>query len=632
MAAAKKTSEKKASAKAAAKKGETKKAKLVAAAPERKRIKKSQLRSKQWFDNPDNPGMTALYLERYLNFGLTREELQSGKPIIGIAQTGSDLSPCNRHHIELANRVREGITAAGGVAFEFPVHPIQETGKRPTASLDRNLAYLGLVEVLYGYPLDGVVLTTGCDKTTPACIMAAATVNIPSIVLCGGPMLNGWYHGERTGSGTVVWRQRERLAAGEIDYEEFMQIVASSAPSVGHCNTMGTASTMNSLAEALGMTLPGCAAIPAPYRERGQIAYETGIRAVEMVWEDLKPSDIMTREAFENAIVVNSAIGGSTNAPIHINAIARHIGVDLKVEDWQKYGLKVPLIVNVQPAGKYLGEEFHRAGGVPAVINELMKKKYIREGALTANGKTIGENCATTVTIDKDVIFPVSKPMRKDAGFLVLKGNLFDSAVMKTSVISEEFRSRYLSNPNDPDAFEGRAIVFEGPEDYHHRIDDPKLKIDEHCMLFIRGTGPIGYPGAAEVVNMQPPAALLKKGIMALPCIGDGRQSGTSGSPSILNASPEAAANGGLALLKTGDQVRIDLKKGTADILISKEELAQRRADLMQHGGFKYPASQTPWQEIQRSMVDQLSDGMVLKPAVKYQRVAQKFGVARDNH
>jgi dihydroxy-acid dehydratase len=632
MATAKRTSEKKASAKADTKKSETKKSKLVAVPPERKRIKKSQLRSKQWFDNPDNPGMTALYLERYLNFGLTREELQSGKPIIGIAQTGSDLSPCNRHHIELAKRVREGITAAGGVAFEFPVHPIQETGKRPTASLDRNLAYLGLVEVLYGYPLDGVVLTTGCDKTTPACIMAAATVNIPSIVLCGGPMLNGWYHGERTGSGTVVWRQRERLAAGEIDYEEFMQIVASSAPSVGHCNTMGTASTMNSLAEALGMTLPGCAAIPAPYRERGQIAYETGIRAVEMVWEDLKPSDIMTREAFENAIIVNSAIGGSTNAPIHINAIARHIGVDLKVEDWQKYGLKVPLIVNVQPAGKYLGEEFHRAGGVPAVINELMKKKYIREGALTANGKTIGENCATTVTIDKDVIFPVAKPMRKDAGFLVLKGNLFDSAVMKTSVISEEFRTRYLSNPKDPDAFEGRAIVFEGPEDYHHRIDDPKLKIDEHCMLFIRGTGPIGYPGAAEVVNMQPPAALLKKGIMALPCIGDGRQSGTSGSPSILNASPEAAANGGLALLKTGDQVRIDLKKGTADILISKEELAQRRADLMQHGGFKYPASQTPWQEIQRSMVDQLSDGMVLKPAVKYQRVAQKFGVARDNH
>lgn len=594
--------------------------------------KKRELRSKLWFDNPDNPGMTALYLERYLNFGLTREELQSGKPIIGIAQTGSDLSPCNRHHLELAKRVRDGITAMGGVAFEFPVHPIQETGKRPTAALDRNLAYLGLVEVLYGYPLDGVVLTTGCDKTTPACIMAAATVNIPAIVLSGGPMLNGWYHGERTGSGTVVWKSRERLAAGEIEYDEFMDIVASSAPSVGHCNTMGTASTMNSLAEALGMTLSGGAAIPAPYRERGQNAYDTGKRIVEMVWEDLKPSDIMTREAFENAIIINSAIGGSTNAPIHINAIARHIGVELKVEDWQKFGHKVPLLVNLQPAGKYLGEEYHRAGGVPAVVNELMKKKLIREKALTVNGKTMGENCKKTKVLDYDVIYPIEKPLKKDAGFLVLKGNLFDSAVMKTSVISEEFRNRYLSNPKDPEAFEGRAIVFEGPEDYHHRIDDPKLKIDENCMLFIRGTGPIGYPGAAEVVNMQPPAALIKKGITSLPCIGDGRQSGTSGSPSILNASPEAAANGGLALLKTNDRVRIDLKKGTADILISKEELAKRRAELMKHGGFKYPASQTPWQEIQRSMVDQLSDGMVLKSAVKYQRVAQKFSVARDNH
>ena len=594
--------------------------------------KRKELRSKLWFDNPENPGMTALYLERYLNFGLTREELQSGKPIIGIAQTGSDLSPCNRHHLDLAKRVREGITAMGGVAFEFPVHPIQETGKRPTASLDRNLAYLGLVEVLYGYPLDGVVLTTGCDKTTPACIMAAATVNIPSIVLSGGPMLNGWYHGERTGSGTVVWKSRERLASGEIDYDEFMDIVASSAPSVGHCNTMGTASTMNSLAEALGMTLPGGAAIPAPYRERGQNAYETGKRIVEMVWEDLKPSDILTREAFENAIVINSAIGGSTNAPIHINAIARHIGVNLPITDWQKFGHKVPLLVNLQPAGKYLGEEYHRAGGVPAVVNELMKKKLVREKALTVNGKTIGENCKKTKVIDYDVIYPIDKPLKTDAGFLVLKGNLFDSAVMKTSVISDEFRARYLSNPKDPEAFEGRAIVFEGPEDYHHRIDDPKLKIDENCMLFIRGTGPIGYPGAAEVVNMQPPTALLKKGITALPCIGDGRQSGTSGSPSILNASPEAAANGGLALLKTNDRVRIDLKKGTADILITKEELEKRRATLMKNGGFKYPASQTPWQEIQRGMVDQLSDGMVLKPAVKYQRVAQKFGVARDNH
>jgi len=594
--------------------------------------KKKGLRSKLWFDNPENPGMTALYLERYLNFGLTRAELQSGKPIIGIAQTGSDLSPCNRHHLDLAKRVREGITAAGGVAFEFPVHPIQETGKRPTAALDRNLAYLGLVEVLYGYPLDGVVLTTGCDKTTPACIMAAATVNIPSIVLCGGPMLNGYWHGERTGSGTIVWKGRERLAAGEITYDEFMDIVASSAPSVGHCNTMGTASTMNSLAEALGMTLPGCAAIPAPYRERGQIAYETGMRAVEMVWEDLKPSDIMTREAFENAIIVNSAIGGSTNAPIHINAIARHIGVELSTDDWQEIGHKVPLLVNLQPAGKYLGEEYHRAGGVPAVVAELMKKKLIREKALTANGKTMGDNCRNAKVIDADVIFPIDKPMREDAGFIVLKGNLFDSAIMKTSVISKEFRDRYLSNPKDPEAFEGRAIVFEGPEDYHHRIDDPALKIDEQCMLFVRGTGPIGYPGSAEVVNMQPPAALIKRGITALPCIGDGRQSGTSGSPSILNASPEAAANGGLALLRTGDQVRIDLKKHSADILISDAELAQRRADLMAHGGFQYPASQTPWQEIQRSMVDQLSDGMVLKPAVKYQRVAQTFGVARDNH
>ncbi len=621
-----------ASKKPAAKKPVAKKATAKRALAKSASAKKRVLRSTLWFDNPDNPGMTALYLERYLNFGLTREELQSGKPIIGIAQTGSDLSPCNRHHLELAKRVREGITAMGGVAFEFPVHPIQETGKRPTASLDRNLAYLGLVEVLYGYPLDGVVLTTGCDKTTPACIMAAATVNIPAIVLSGGPMLNGWHHGERTGSGTIVWKSRERMAAGEIDYDEFMDIVASSAPSVGHCNTMGTASTMNSIAEALGMTLPGGAAIPAPYRERGQNAYETGKRIVDMVWEDLKPSDILTRAAFENAIIVNSAIGGSTNAPIHVNAIARHIGVELKVEDWQTYGHKIPLLVNLQPAGKYLGEEYHRAGGVPAVVNELMKKKLIREKALTVNGKTMGENCKNTKVLDYDVIYPIEKPFRKDAGFLVLKGNLFDSAVMKTSVISEEFRKRYLSNPKDPDAFEGRAIVFEGPEDYHHRIDDPKLKIDENCMLFIRGTGPIGYPGAAEVVNMQPPAALIKKGITALPCIGDGRQSGTSGSPSILNASPEAAANGGLALLKTNDRVRIDLKKGTADILISKEELAKRRADLMKHGGFQYPASQTPWQEIQRGMVDQLSDGMVLKPAVKYQRVAQKFGVARDNH
>ncbi len=597
-----------------------------------RKSKKALLRSQLWFDNPDNPGMTALYIERYLNFGLTREELMSGKPIIGIAQTGSDLSPCNRHHLELAKRVREGITAAGGVAFEFPVHPIQETGKRPTAALDRNLAYLGLVEILYGYPLDGVVLTTGCDKTTPACIMAAATVNIPAIVLSGGPMLNGWHHGERTGSGTIVWKGREQLAAGELSYDGFMDLVTSSAPSIGHCNTMGTASTMNSLAEALGMTLPGGAAIPAPYRERGQNAYETGKRIVDMVWEDLKPSDILTREAFENCIVINSAIGGSTNAPIHVNAIARHIGVKLTVDDWQKHGHKIPLLVNLQPAGEYLGEEYHRAGGVPAVVNELMKKKLIHEKAITVNGKSIGENCRKTKVIDKRVIYSVSKPLRPDAGFLVLKGNLFDNAIMKTSVISEEFRTRYLSNPDDPDAFEGRAIVFDGPEDYHDRIDDPKLRINEHCMLFMRGTGPIGYPGGAEVVNMQPPAALLKKGITSLPCIGDGRQSGTSGSPSILNASPEAAANGGLAILKTGDKVRIDLRKGTANILITKEEYNKRMTRLLKSGGYAFPVHQTPWQEIQRSMVDQFDGGMVLKPAVKYQRVAQTKGTPRDNH
>jgi dihydroxy-acid dehydratase len=590
-----------------------------------------RLRSQLWFDNPANPGMTALYLERYLNFGLTSAELRSGKPIIGIAQTGSDLSPCNRHHLELAKRVREGVRTAGGVAFEFPCHPIQETGKRPTAALDRNLAYLSLVEVLFGYPLDGVVLMTGCDKTTPACLMAAATVNSPAIVLSGGPMLNGWWKGERAGSGTVIWKAREELAAGRIDNREFLEIAAASAPSIGHCNTMGTASTMNALAEALGMSLPGCAAIPAPYRERGQIAYDTGVRAVEIVEQNLRPSDILTRKAFENAIVANSAIGGSTNAPIHINAIARHIGVKLAIGDWEKIGYDVPLLVNMQPAGKYLGEEYYRAGGLPAVMHELLKAGRIHADALTINGRTMGENVRNARSKDPDIIKPYNEPMKKHAGFKVLKGNLFDSAIMKTSVISEEFRKRYLSNPKDKNAFEGRAVVFEGPEDYHHRIDDPSLKIDEHTLLFMRGAGPIGYPGSAEVVNMQAPTALIKKGITSLPCIGDGRQSGTSGSPSILNASPEAATNGGLALLKTGDRVRIDLRKGTADILISKAELSRRRAALLRRGGFQYPASQTPWQEIQRGMVDQLADGMVLKPAVKYQRVAQK-SVPRDNH
>jgi dihydroxy-acid dehydratase len=591
-----------------------------------------RLRSQLWFDNPDNPGMTAIYLERYLNYGLTRAELTSGKPILGIAQTGSDLSPCNRHHLELAKRVREGIRDAGGIALEFPVHPIQETAKRPTAALDRNLAYLGLVEILYGYPLDGVVLTTGCDKTVPACIMAAATVNTPAIVLSGGPMLDGHSDdGRLLGSGTAIWQARQDIAVGKIDYEEFLDISAASAPSIGHCNTMGTASTMNALAEALGLSLPGCAAIPAPYRARGQMAYETGVRAVEIVREDLKPSDILTRAAFENAIVACSAIGGSTNAPIHLNAIARHIGVELSIEDWERIGHDVPLLVNMQPAGEYLGEDYYRAGGLPAVMHELLTAKQLHGDAITINGKTIADNAAEIQTTNRAVIRSYGDPLKAQAGFKVLHGNLFDSAIMKTSVISEDFRSRYLSRPNDLNAFEGRAVVFDGPEDYHHRIDDPSLEIDENTILFMRGVGPIGYPGSAEVVNMQPPAALIKRGITSLPCIGDGRQSGTSGSPSILNASPEAADGGGLAVLQTGDRVRIDLNKGTADMLISPAELAERFAALKQSGGFRYPVSQTPWQEIQRALVDQLANGMVLEPAVKYQRVAQKF-VPRDNH
>src|SRR4051812_4453120 len=591
-----------------------------------------RLRSRAWFDDPSNADMTALYLERYMNFGLTLQELQSGKPIIGIAQTGSDLSPCNRHHVVLAERVREGIREAGGIPIEFPVHPIQETGKRPTAGLDRNLAYLALVEVLYGYPLDGVVLTIGCDKTTPACLMAAATVNIPAIALSVGPMLNGWFRGERTGSGTIVWKARELMAKGEIDYQGFIKLVASSAPSTGYCNTMGTASTMNSLAESLGMQLPGSAAIPAPYRDRQEISYRTGKRIVEMVHEDLKPSDILTKDNFINTIVVNSAIGGSTNAPIHIQAIAKHIGVELELQDFQTYGHKVPLLVNMQPAGEYLGEDYYHAGGVPAVVNELMKQGLIRENAPTVNGKTIGENCRNTPTVDNKVIRNFDNPLKKDAGFLVLRGNLFDNAIMKTSVISPEFFDRYLNDAAHPGMFEGKAVVFDGPEDYHHRIDDPALAIDEHTMLFMRGAGPIGYPGAAEVVNMRPPDYLIKKGITALPCIGDGRQSGTSGSPSILNASPEAAAGGNLAILRTGDRVRIDLNTGEANILISDEELKKRRDDLASMGGYKYPAHQTPWQEIQRGIVDQLGDGAVLKPAVKYQRIAQTQGVPRDNH
>ena len=593
---------------------------------------KKPLRSRAWFDNPENPDMTALYLERYLNYGLTRRELQSDKPIIGIAQTGSDLSPCNRHHLVLAERVREGIREAGGIAMEFPVHPIQETGKRPTAGLDRNLAYLGLVESLYGYPLDGVVLTIGCDKTTPACLMAAATVDIPAIALSVGPMLNGWHKGERTGSGTIIWKARQMMAAGEIDYDGFIELVASSAPSVGYCNTMGTATTMNSLAEALGMSLPGSAAIPAPYRERAQVAYQTGLRIVEMVREDLKPSDILTREAFHNAIVVNSAIGGSTNAPIHLTALARHAHVDVPLQDWQTEGLHVPLLVNLQPAGEYLGEDYFHAGGVPAVVSELMKQGLINEDALTVTGKSIGDNCRGAEIVLPDVIKTFDAPMKTDAGFVVFTGNLFNSAIMKLSVICPEFRERYLSNPDDLNAFEGPAVVFDGPEDYHHRIDDESLGITEQTLLFMRGAGPIGYPGAAEVVNMRPPAYLIKKGVSALACIGDGRQSGTSGSPSILNASPEAAAGGNIALLRTGDRVRIDLNTGRADILISDEELAQRRQAFEAAGGYKYPASQTPWQEMQRDVVGQLETGAVLEPAIKYHRIVDTIGLPRDNH
>lgn len=591
-----------------------------------------KLRSQAWFDNPLNPDMTALYLERYLNYGLSRGELQSGKPIIGIAQTGSDLSPCNRHHLELAKRVRDGIREAGGIPIEFPVHPIQETGKRPTALLDRNLAYLGLVELLYSYPIDGVVLTIGCDKTTPACLTAAATVNIPAIALSVGPMLNGWFRGERTGSGTIVWKAREMLAAGEVDYAGFIDLVASSAPSTGYCNTMGTATTMNSLAEALGMQLPGSAAIPAPYRDRQEMAYRTGLRIVEMVHEDLKPSDILTREAFVNAIRVNTAIGGSTNAPIHLNALARHMGVELSICDWQAYGEALPLLVNLQPAGAYLGEDYYHAGGVPAVVAQLIEHGLIHTDCMTVNGKTIGENCTGVAIMDENVIRPFDTPLVENAGFKVLTGNLFDSAIMKTSVISKEFRDRYLSNPEDPDAFECRAVVFDGPEDYHARIDDPALGIDENCCLIMRGAGPIGYPGGAEVVNMRVPDYLIKRGVKSLPCLGDGRQSGTSGSPSILNATPEAATNGGLALVATGDRIRIDLRTGRCDALVDPAEWERRREALMAAGGYPYPDHQTPWQEIQRTMVGPLETGAVLEPALAYRDIAHTKGIPRDNH
>lgn len=585
------------------------------------------LRSKAWFDNPNNPGMTALYLERYLNHDYTRDELQSGRPIIGIAQTGSELAPCNRIHTILADRVRAGVRDAGGVPLEFPVHPIQETGKRPTAALDRNLAYLSLVEVLHGYPIDGVVLTTGCDKTVPAMLMGAATVDIPAIVLSGGPMLDGWWNGKLAGSGTVVWESRRLLAAGKIDYDEFMSRVCASAPSLGHCNTMGTASTMNGLAEALGMSLPGCAAIPAPYRERMAMAYATGKRAVEMVAEDLKPSDILTRANFVNAIRVNTCIGGSTNAPPHIQAIARHAGVtDLSIEDWEREGYGLPLLVDMQPAGRHLGEAFQRAGGVPAVMGEMLAAGWLAADAPTVTGQNVATNLGATRSSDPDVIRTAESPLREKAGFMVLSGNLFDAALMKTSVISEDFKTRYLSRPGAEGVFEARAIVFEGPEDYHARLNAPELEIDADCMLFIRNVGPVGYPGSAEVVNMQPPDALVREGIAHLPTVGDGRQSGTSESPSILNASPEAAVGGGLALLQTGDRVRLDIPNRRLDALVDPEEWAARRAAWTPD----IPDHQTPWQEIYRANVGQLADGGCLELATSYQRVARVM--PRDSH
>ncbi|MBV4480476.1 IlvD/Edd family dehydratase [Pseudomonas khavaziana] len=589
---------------------------------------KRRLRSEQWFNDPAHADMTALYVERYMNYGMTREELQSGRPIIGIAQTGSDLTPCNRHHLELAQRVKAGIRDAGGIPMEFPVHPIAEQSRRPTAALDRNLAYLGLVEILHGYPLDGVVLTTGCDKTTPACLMAAATTDLPAIVLSGGPMLDGHHKGELIGSGTVLWHARNLMAAGEIDYEGFMEMTTAASPSVGHCNTMGTALSMNALAEALGMSLPGCASIPAPYRERGQMAYATGKRICELVLQDVRPSQIMTREAFENAIAVASALGASSNCPPHLIAIARHMGVELSLDDWQRIGEDVPLLVNCMPAGKYLGEGFHRAGGVPAVMHELQKAGRLHQDCATVSGKTIGEIVSSTLTSNADVIYPFETPLKHRAGFIVLSGNFFDSAIMKMSVVGEAFRKTYLSEPGAENSFEARAIVFEGPEDYHARIDDPALDIDERCILVIRGVGTVGYPGSAEVVNMAPPAALIKQGIDSLPCLGDGRQSGTSASPSILNMSPEAAVGGGLALLKTNDRLKVDLNTRTVNLLIDEAEMSQRRLEWTPN----IPPSQTPWQELYRQLVGQLSTGGCLEPATLHLRVIARSGEPRHSH
>jgi dihydroxyacid dehydratase/phosphogluconate dehydratase len=590
---------------------------------------KPRFRSQDWFDNPERIDMTALYLERFMNYGITPDELRSGKPIIGIAQSGSDISPCNRIHLELAKRVRDGIRDAGGIPMEFPLHPIFENCRRPTAALDRNLAYLGLVEILHGYPLDAVVLTTGCDKTTPAQLMAAATVDLPAIVLSGGPMLDGWFEGELVGSGTAIWKARSRLAAGEIDNEKFLQIAVATAPSAGHCNTMGTASTMNAIAEVLGMSLTGCSAIPAPYRERGQMAYETGRRIVAMAHEDLRPSTMLTRDAFLDAIVVTAAIGGSSNAQPHIVAMARHAGVEITPGDWMDYGYDVPLLLNMQPAGKYLGERFHRAGGVPAVMWELEQAGLLRSQRPTVTGRTMAANLEGCESADREVIAPFAQPLKERAGFLVMKGNLFDFAIMKTSVISDDFRARYLSEPGAENRFECRAVVFDGSDDYHARINDPALEIDERTMLVIRGAGPVGWPGSAEVVNMQPPDALIRKGITALPTLGDGRQSGTSASPSILNASPESAAGGNLALLRTGDIVRVDLDAGTCDVLVSNGELEARRVETPQ-GALQAPASQTPWQQIYRATVGQLHTGACLELALPYREVGHDM--PRHNH
>src|SRR5215211_4405333 len=577
-----------------------------------------RFRSRDWFDDPEHIDQSVIYLERFMNYGMTPEELRSGKPIIGIAQTGSDLPPCNRIHLELARRVRDGIRDAGGIPMEFPVHPIFENCRRPTAALDRNLAYLGLVEILYGYPIDAVVLTTGCDKTTPSALMAAATVDIPAIVLSGGPMLDGWFEGELVGSGTIIWKSRRRLAAGTIDEDEFFEAALASASSAGHCNTMGTASTMNALAEVLGMSLPGCAAIPAPYRERGQMAYETGKRAAEMAYEDLRPSHIQTRESFLNAIVATTALGGSTNAQPHIMAMARHAGVSIKPSDWE-HGYDVPLLVNMQPAGEYLGERFHRAGGVPAVLGELLKADILDGQTKTVTGTTLAESVSGRESVDREMITPHDDPLQERAGFRVFSGNLFDFAIIKTSVISDEFRERYLGEPGNEDVFEGRAVVFDGSDDYHERINDPDLDIDERSILVIRGAGPIGWPGSAEVVNMQPPDSLLKRGINTLPTIGDGRQSGTSDSPSILNAAPESAVGGGLAWLRTGDTIRIDLGAGRCDMMVSEEEIDRRRRE---DGIPEYPESQTPWQEMYRSSVNGLDGGGVLEAALKYRGIA----------